>query len=82
MFGLESQKKKKPDEEFVFELEKELKNPAKHKEIHQRVESRLQKVKEFLRLGGEDQEEFNRFGSLLHGYNSLLKVMSRVTSKK
>jgi hypothetical protein len=81
MFGLEGQKKKKPSDEFVFELEKELKDPAKHKQIKQKVEERLQKIKDILRTGGEDQEEFDRFGSLLHGYNSLLKVMSRFTSK-
>jgi hypothetical protein len=81
MFGLESQKKKKPSDEFVFELEKELKDPAKHREIKQKVEARLQKIKDILRTGGEDQEEFDRFGLLLHGYNSLLKVMSRFTSK-
>lgn len=80
MFGLESQKKKKPIDDFVFELEKELKNPVKHKEILQRVETRLQKIKEVLRSGDNNQEEFDRFGLLLHGYNSLLKVMSRFTS--
>lgn len=80
MFGLESQKKKKPNEEFVFELEKELKNPAKHKEIQQKTEAHLQKINEILR-SGDDQEEFNRFQILRDGYNSLLKVMSRFTSK-
>ena len=80
MFGLESQKKKKPNEEFVFELEKELKNPAKHKEIKEKVELRLQKIKDSLR-SGDDQEEYERFGLLLHGYQSLLKVMSRFTGK-
>lgn len=81
MFGLESQKKKKPSNEFVFELEEELKDPTKHKQIKQKVEQRLQKIKDFLRTGGENQEEFDRFGFLLHGYNSVLKVMSRFTSK-
>ncbi len=81
MFGLERQKKKKPNEEFIFELEKELADPAKHKEIKTRVEQRLQKIKEILR-SGDDQVEFDRFGLLLHGYNSLLKVMARSTSKK
>lgn len=80
MFGLEDQKKKKPTEEFVFELEKELKNPAKHKEIQANTESRIQKIKENLR-SGDDQQEFDRFGLLLQGYTSLLKVMSRFKSK-
>lgn len=80
MFGLEGQKKKKPHEEFVFELEKELKDPQKNRELRQRVEKQIQKIKESLRTG-DDQEEFDRFGLLLHGYNALLKVMSRLASK-
>lgn len=79
MFGLESQKKKKPNEEFIFELEKELKNPVKYKEILQHVEMRLQKMKEILRAGAE---EIDRFVLLVHGYQSLLKVISRLTAKK
>jgi hypothetical protein len=80
MFGLESQKKKKPVEEFIFELEKELKDPQKYKDLRKRVEERIQKIKEALRTG-EEQEEFDRFGLLLHGYNALLKVMTRVAPK-
>ena len=41
MFGLEGQKKKKPTEEFFFELEKELKDVKKHKQIHQKIEERI-----------------------------------------
>ncbi|CAF24116.1 DUF5398 domain-containing protein [Candidatus Protochlamydia amoebophila] len=80
MFGLEDQKKKKTSEEFVFELEKDLKNLKKNKEIRQQVEERIQKIKEALR-SGENQEEFDRFGLLLHGYTSLLKVISRFNPK-
>jgi hypothetical protein len=80
MFGLEGQKKKKPHEEFVFDLEKELKTPKKHQEIKERVEARIQKIKDHLRTG-EQQDEFDRFGLLLHGYTSLLKVMSRFKPK-
>lgn len=80
MFGLEKQKKKNQPEEFIFELEKDLKNPQKAKEIKQVVESRIQKIKEILRTG-ENQEEFDQFGTLLHGYTSLQKVFSRFKSK-
>jgi hypothetical protein len=80
MFGLEGQKKKKPGEEFVFELEKDLKNLKKNKEIRQKVEERIQKIKETLR-SGDSQDEFDRFGLLLHGYTSLLKVISRFNPK-
>jgi hypothetical protein len=79
MFGLEDQKKKKPDE-FIFELEKEFKDLKKHKDIKARIEERIQKIKETLR-SGENKEEFDRYGVLLHGYTSLLKVMSRFTPK-
>ncbi|WP_068467255.1 DUF5398 family protein [Candidatus Protochlamydia phocaeensis] len=81
MFGLESQKKKKPIEEFVFDLEKMLVNPEEHKKLREKIENRIQEVKKYLR-SGENQEEFDRLGMLLHGYTSLLKVMSRFSSKK
>lgn len=80
MFGLEDQKKKKNTEEFVFDLEKELKISKKNKEIKKKVEDRIQKIKETLR-SGENKEEFDKFGILLHGYTSLLKVMSRFSAK-
>lgn len=80
MFGLESQKKKKKVEEFVFELEKEFKNPKIQQEVKAKVEKRIQKIKEILR-GGDNKEEFDRFGVILHGYTSVLKVMARVVAK-
>jgi hypothetical protein len=80
MFGLENQKKKKPAEEFVFELEKELKIPRKHNEIKAKVEARIQSLKEVLR-DGEGKEGFETYGAILHGYTSLLKVFSRSVAK-
>lgn len=80
MFGLEDQKKKKKTEEFVFDLEKDLKDPKKHKALKEHIEEKIQRVKETLR-SGENQEEFDHFGILLHGYTSLLKVMSRCSPK-
>lgn len=80
MFGLEDQKKKKKNEEFVFDLESDLKNAHKHQGIKKAVEEKIQKIKEALR-GGENKAEFDRFGALLHGYTSLLKVMARFTAK-
>lgn len=81
MFGLENQKKKKQAEEFVFDLEKDFKNSKKHKEIKKKVEDRIQQIKEVLR-GGENKDEFDKFGALLHGYTSLLKVMARFSTAK
>jgi helix-turn-helix protein len=80
MFGLESQKKKKKVEEFVFDLEKDLKVARKQKQLKKQVEAKIQQVKEILR-SGENKEEFDQFGVILHGYTSLLKVMSRFGAK-
>jgi len=80
MFGLEEQKKKKPSKEFVFELENDFKNGKKCRELKLRIESRVQKIKEVLR-SGEEKEEFDRFGVLLHGYTALVKVMARFSAK-
>lgn len=79
MFGLEDQKKKKA-ETFVFELENELKDSKKHREIKQRVEDKIQSIKTILK-SGEDKEDFDQCGVLLHGYTSLLKVMARCLAK-
>lgn len=78
MFGLEDQQKKGKNNEFVFELEKELKDPAQSKALKAHIEERVQKIKELLR-SGENKEEFDNFGVLLHGYTALLKVVGRST---
>lgn len=80
MFGLEDQKKKKTVKPFVFDLEKELKDKQKLKELRQLIEERIQDIKKVLR-GGENPEEFDQFGVLLHGYTSFLKVISRSSEK-
>ncbi len=80
MFGLEDQKKKKGTEPFVFDLEKELKDPKSASALKQRIEERVQDIKATLRAG-ESKEEFDEFGILLHGYAALLKVLGKVTSK-
>lgn len=79
MFGLEDQKKKKAAD-FVFDLETDLKNTKKRADIKKHVDDRIQEIKEVLR-GGENKEEFDKFGLLLHGYTSLLKIMARCGPK-
>ncbi len=80
MFGLQGHQKKKKPSEFEFELEKELKNPKRHKELKEQVENRIQEIKQLLR-DGENKQEFERFGLILQGYTSLLKVFSRFNPK-
>lgn len=81
MFGLEGQKKKKQNEDFVFELEKDLKSSNKHQELRKKTEEKIQKIKVALHTG-QNQEEFDQYGTLLHGYTSLLKVLARFNPKK
>ena len=80
MFGLEDQKKKKKAEEFVFELEKEIKNSTKNKEVQQKILDRMQMIKELLQ-SGIDKNDFDLIGRILYGYSSLLKVIQRFAAK-
>lgn len=82
MFGLESgDKKKKPSaQDFVFELEKELKVESNCREIKKKIESRVQEIKKMLREGSET-EGYPKYEAILHGYASLLKVMARFSQK-
>lgn len=80
MFGLEDQKKKKKADEFVFELEKEIKIPAKNKELQERVLKRMQVIKDLLQ-GGIEKSDFDVIGRILYGYSSLLKIIQRAAPK-
>ena len=80
MFGLEGHKKKKKVEEFVFDLEMELKDPQKRMSIKKDVEGKVQQIKNMLR-GGGNKADFDQLGVLLHGYTSLLRVIGRFGAK-
>ena len=79
MFGLEDQKKKKgaKAEEFIYELENELKDRSFYNQLKTKLEDRIRVVKETLR-SGESKDEFDRYGMLLHGYTAVIKVMARL----
>jgi hypothetical protein len=82
MFGLEDDKKSKnkDKEKSVFALEQDIKDSNKYHQIKQGVEEKVQKLKNVLK-SGEAKEDFSKFGTLLHGYTSLLKVMARCLAK-
>ncbi len=80
MFGLEGDKKKK-GQEFVFDLEEDIKDGARGREIKETASGRVKEVKDILR-NGNDKEDFDKFGILLHGYTSLQKVLARVGKKR
>lgn len=74
MFGLE----KSPREKFDFDLEVDLKeNPAKAKELINRIESNIAKIKQKIKKGGS-KEELNKLGLMLQGYTALIKVLKKV----
>lgn len=78
MFGLGENKK---NNEFVFDVEAEARNPGQWRELKEKIAGRVSDVKGVLR-SGQDKANFDRFGVLLHGYTALQKVLSRANAKK
>jgi len=73
MFGLE----KSPREKFDFDLEIDLKdNPQKAKELFNKIEATIKKIKQKLKSGGS-KDDLNKLGHLLEGYIALLKVLKK-----
>jgi len=82
MFGLEDKdSNKKKEADFVFDLEREMADPKKNRELKDDIQKKIQKLKNALR-SGENKEEFDKHGMLLHGYTALVKVISRCEKKK
>jgi DNA-binding transcriptional regulator GbsR (MarR family) len=78
MFGLSGGGKKgKKEEEFLFDLEIEMKDPKKEKELRTQIEDKIQQLKTALR-GGESKENFEKLGTLLLAYVSVLKVIDKI----
>lgn len=75
MFGLEK-KKNKP---FEFDLEKELKNNKRRKEVLSICKEKTQNLKQALREG-EASEHFDQCGIIMQGYAALAKVVKKVKS--
>ena len=79
MFGLEGDKKKS-GKDFVFDLESEIMDVNRYKELVDNVEKRTRKIKGLLRKGIK-KEEYGQLGLLLAGYVALLKVVGRIGTK-
>lgn len=79
MFGMEKKVsgEKSP---FLFDLEKELKDEVRRKELAARIESRILRIKELLRKGSR-KEDFDKLALLLNGYHSLAIVLSRASQE-
>jgi len=77
MYGLESGKKQL----FQFDLEVDIKkNPKKAKELLEKTNSRCQEMKKLMKAGGS-KKELENWGTLLHGYTSLSKVLSKIAKQ-
>lgn len=80
MFGLGENKKKK-GEPFVYDLEKDWKDPQKSRKAKENINIRLGHIKTKLREGGT-KEEIAQISALLNGYGSVLKIMARLETAK
>ena len=83
MFDLQGKQNQpeKAKSEFFFDLEIELRDPAKMKEYTHRVEEKIQKIKALMRTG-ENKDSYANYNILLQGYTGLLKIFSRLQQKK
>ena len=84
MFGMEKKANKNPEDktDHVFDLEKEIvSNPKNYDSLKEKIQGRVQELKTALR-SGSDQEHFDRYGLLLHGFVALKKVLERVKEEK
>jgi hypothetical protein len=78
MYGLE----KKGRALLEFDLEKELKtDPTKCKHLLKEVEEKILGVKNALRQGA-GSKDFDNYGTLLHGYAALQRILTRIANKK
>ncbi len=82
MFGMDRKGKKKKGavEDWEFDLEKQLANPAEVRKIKDQAEQRIQQLKNVLRQG-ENKQTFDNAQTLLHGYLAVQKIIQRVERK-
>lgn len=80
MFGLNKKDKgkgKQPKSFFEFPLEEDIKNPDKLKLMMEAAEKQILELKKTIREGAKP-EEYEKLGTLLHGYSALLKTLNQV----
>ena len=69
---------KKKKQRFSFDLEKRIEQePAHGKQLLDKAEKKIQQIKKLLREGA-NEKDFDRLGTLLHGYIALQKVLRKV----
>lgn len=80
MFNMKKGKDQRKATDYAFDLENDLKDPAKLKAFKQQMEEKVNQIKSILRQG-EDKKMFDDAQTLLHGYLSVQKVIQRLARK-
>lgn len=77
MFGMENKPKSHANIKFEYELEKELQNPSIAKKHLDHIQERAAKLKQCLREGLTEQNDFEKLSVLLHGYAAFKRIIQR-----
>lgn len=82
MFGMEEQSSNKSKQvaNFNYELENEIKDPKKKKELEDRVSDTSRKLKAALQVGLED-DDYNNCTCMLQGYIALQKIIGNIKNR-
>lgn len=77
MFGFNKKgKEKEPKPFFEFPLEKDIQDPDKLKTMMDSAEKQILALKKAIKEGAKP-EEYEKLGTLLHGYSALMKIYSK-----
>jgi hypothetical protein len=77
MFGMEKEKTSKATG-YQYQIEQDLQQPAKRKEVLNLVDNRLTQIKNQIREGSVDKQEFDKINIILQGYVALKRIISKV----
>ncbi|MCH9811412.1 DUF5398 family protein [bacterium] len=81
MFGFNKKgKEKEPKAFFEFPLEQDIQNPEKLKVMMDSAEKQILILKKAIQEGAKP-EEYEKLGTLLHGYSALMKIFSKAPKK-
>ena len=81
MFGFNKKgKEEEPKPFFEFPLEQDIQKPEKLKEMMESAEKQILILKKAIQEGAKP-EEYEKLGTLLHGYSALLKIFNKAPKK-
>ena len=81
MFGFNKKsKEQEPKPFFEFPLQKDIQDPDKLKAMMESAEKQILLLKKAIQEGAKP-EEYEKLGTLLHGYSALLKILNTSPKK-